>query len=354
MIRAAVSAASQRVAIVGVGGIGGSLAGRLIEASPPALESLVAVSHNAAVREAIARSGYRLRGEGGERSVPGTVLAALPDEAFDWILLCTRPPQATEAALAALPHLAPGGALVVCPNGLCEDRVAAVAGAARTVGAIVAFGASAPEPGVFEQTSAGGLTLGEHGDGGPDRLQGLAAVLNSALPASITPNLAGARWSKLAINCAISALGTIGGDRLGPLMTHRFVRRLALEIMTEVVAVARAEGVALEPVSGTLDLDWLALTADERSGGPALVLKHSMLLAVGMRYRKLRSSMLRAIEGGRDPGVQFLNGEIVQRGAAHGIATPFNAEAARLVEAIAAGAEAPSVDQVRRFWTDSP
>ena len=111
----------------------------------------------------------------------------------------------------------------------------------------------------------------------------------------------GARWSKLAINCAISSLGTVGGERLGVLMRHRFVRRLALEIMTETVLVARALGVRLEKVSGTLDLDWIALTDAERvsAGSPGLVAKHALLLAVGARFRRLRSSMLAAIERGR-------------------------------------------------------
>lgn len=47
--------------------------------------------------------------------------------------------------------------------------------------------------------------------------------------------------------------------------------------MTEVVQVARAEGVKLQKVSGTLDLDWMALTEAERQslGSPGLVAKYS-------------------------------------------------------------------------------
>ena len=45
--------------------------------------------------------------------------------------------------------------------------------------------------------------------------------------------------------------------RLGVLLQHRFVRRMALEIMTEVVHVARKENVRLEKVSGTIDLSFL-------------------------------------------------------------------------------------------------
>jgi len=53
-----------------------------------------------------------------------------------------------------------------------------------------------------------------------------------------------------------------------------------------------------------------------------LVAKHALLMAVGFRYRRMRSSMLGAIERGRVPAVDFLNGEVVERGKKHGIATP--------------------------------
>ena len=186
------------------------------------------------------------------------------------------------------------------------------------------------------------------------RLHDLAAVLEALGPVTVSSNLAGARWSKLAINCAISSLGTLGGDRLGPLMRHRFVRRLALEIMTEVVAVAHAEGVRLEPVSGTLDLDWMALTSQERGGRARLSLsaKHGLLLVVGAKYRRLRSSMLSAIERGREPAVDFLNGEIVLRGARHGISTPVNAACQERVHAIARGELVSSVALVRQLAAD--
>ena len=94
-------------------------------------------------------------------------------------------------------------------------------------------------------------------------------------------------------------------------MRKRYVRRFALEVMTETVAVARAEQVRLEKVAGTLDLDWIALTQSEqraRLGSAGLFAKHALLLAVGTRYRRLRSSMLNAIERGRPPAIDFLNG----------------------------------------------
>jgi len=137
----------------------------------------------------------------------------------------------------------------------------------------------------------------------------------------------------------VSALGTIAGDRLGPLVRVRRYRRLALEIMTEAVAVAKAEGVVLEKVAGTLDLDWVALSEADKaaSASVSLTAKHALLLAVGLRYRRMRSSMLAAIERQRTPAIDFLNGEIVARGPRHGIATPANARIVETVWSIARG-----------------
>ncbi|MBJ73678.1 MAG: 2-dehydropantoate 2-reductase [Sandaracinus sp.] len=337
-----------RILVVGCGAIGGLVAARLTE-HQGAEHAVEALTTNDAIARAIQEDGLRIVGVEGESVAPVRCVRAASGT-YDWVLLSTQPPQVEAAARDALPFLAPDGAMVCFQNGLVEERVAAIAGAGRVLGGVIAWGASVKEPGVVERTSHGGFAVGRFDGRDDPRLRELATMLEPIGPVDVEPDLAGARWSKLAINCAISTLGTIGGDRLGALMKQRVVRRLALEIMTETVHVARAEGVELRKVSGTLDLNWLALRENERRGGSAsLVAKHSLLLAVGARYRKLRSSMLYAIERGRAPAVDFLNGEVVERGARHGIATPVNAEAQRTVHAIAAGERPPSAQPLRDF-----
>ena len=347
-----------RVLVVGAGGIGGIVTATLREHDPSIIGEVVALTTNVEIARATEDQGFRLTGEGGDRVVPGRAVTALePGSKFEWILLCTQPPQVEAAARSALPHLAEGGAMVCFQNGLCETRVARVLEDAgvpsrgRVVGAVVAWGAAMPEPGLYERTSAGGFTIGLPGGEVDPRLEQLALLLEAIGPVVISKNLLGARWSKLAINCAISTIGTLAGVRLGSVLIHRFARRLALDLMTEAVAVARAEKVRLEKVSGTLDLDWIALTDTERraAGSPGLIAKHAMLLAVGARYRKMRSSMLTAIERGRPPAVDFLNGEVVSHAARHGIETPFNAEAQRLVHAIARKELPPAMSTLRRL-----
>jgi 2-dehydropantoate 2-reductase len=345
--------ANPKCLLMGCGGIGGNLAATLLRSG----QELTIVTHNPAIAQAVNDRGLVVHAEGEPEIVPARASAALPDGSgpFDFVFLATQPPQVEAAARAALPVLAADGAMICLQNGLCEQRIAAVAGAERTLGAIVAWGGSMLAPGTYERTSEGGFVIGRL-DGTPDpRLDALRTLLAPVGPVQITHNLRGARWSKLAINCAISALGTIGGARLGALLGYRFVRRLALEVMTEAVAVARARGVRLEKVAGTIDLDWVALSPSERhsSGSPGLVAKHALLLAVGAKFRRLRSSMLVAIERGREPAVDFLNGEVVRRGEEAGIPVPMNRRIQGMIHAIAQGVLTPSVPLLRRLYADT-
>ncbi|HTR56430.1 MAG TPA: 2-dehydropantoate 2-reductase [Kofleriaceae bacterium] len=323
-----------RILVMGAGGIGGIVAATLTELG----SAVTAVSTNEDIRAAVDRSGFRIIDEGEERTVRGWISPA-PEGKYDLCVLATQPPNVEDAARTALPHLADDALIVVLQNGLCEERVAAIVGAERVLGAIVAWGASMVEPGRYERTAAGGFQLGRLAGGIDDDLRRVGELLEAIGPVTMTENLRGARWSKLALNCAVSALGTIAGERLGPLVRVRRYRRLALEAMSECVAVARAEGVKLEKVAGTLDLEWIALTDADRasSGSVSLTAKHALLLAVGLRYRRMRSSMLAAIERGRTPAIDFLNGEVVTRGKKHGIATPANERIVAAVWAIAKG-----------------
>jgi 2-dehydropantoate 2-reductase len=343
-----------RVAVVGCGAIGGVIAAHLLEIGV----DLTAVTSNAEIARALGDHGVRVRGEDAPAAMrPNQVVQRLGEATgrYDYVLLATQPPQVEEAARMAAPWLSEHGRVVCFQNGLCEERVATIVGTERVLGAVVAWGASMIEPGVYDRTSAGGFVLGRLDGASDPRVDELARMLEAVGPVSTTENLRGARWSKLAINCNISTLGTIGGDRLGVLMRQRHVRRLALEVMTEVVQVARAENVRLEKVSGTLDLEWIALTDAERvaAGSPGLLAKHTLLLAVGARYRRLRSSMLAAIERGRAPAVDFLNGEVIQRAERHGISVPINRAARDRVWDIAKGRARATPEGLRTLFDET-
>lgn len=356
-------AETARAIVVGCGGVGGSVIARLLDGERRGMvRHVVGVAGNADIARAIGARGLRAKLPAGERTVRVDVVtnvSSLPPGPYDLALLAVPPNKLEDAATSVLPFLGADGKLVTLANGLPEERVAGRLGPAnahRVVGSIVGFGASMLEPGVVEQTSDGGLTVGTLDGRVDEGVQRVAQFLSAADDEiDVTTNLRGARWSKLAINCAISSLGTIGGDRLGALMRHRFCRRLCLEVMTEVTQVAVALGVRLEKIAGTLDLEWIALDNDERTapGSPGLFAKHTVLLAVGAKYRRLRSSMLQAIERGREPPVDFLNGEVVARAPQVNVKVPVNAAVVDVVKAIGRGERRSSLDELRRLFDDT-
>lgn len=344
-----------RILVVGLGGIGGIMAGHLATDG----HDVTVVVRSPDTRSVVEQRGLRVEGDLtlGDVFFPKVVAspADVSEGAFDFVVLATQPPSVEAAARSAVPALAPTGAAVIVQNGLCEDRIAPIVGDERVIGAIVAWGASTAGPGHVVRTATGGFTIGRPRAPCDDACRVLAAMLASTGPVALTDNLVGARWTKLAFNCAVSTLGTVGGDRLGALIGYGFVRRLGLEVMTEVVHVAKAQGVRLEPLAKTIDLERLALTEAERKNRARLALarKHALMLAAGVRYRRLRSSMLAAIERGQPPAIDFLNGEIVGRAAGCGLEVPVNDALRRAVHDIAAGRRRSGIETLRAIYQET-
>lgn len=322
-----------RILVVGVGALGGVIAHELILAG----HDVTLLTHDSDLARTLRISGLR-EVRSGRVVLPKVIeIAPIPGDCFDYVLLATQPTAVESVVPTLAGAIGDAGRFVCLQNGLCEDRVAEIVPRNRVIGAVVAFGASAHGPGLCERTSTGGVVVGNL-DGALDesleRLTHLLAVLG---PARSTTNLAGIRWSKLAVNCAISTLGTIGGERLGVVLRKKNVRRLALRIVAEAVEVATALGVTLERLPGLPPLEWLARAEMDQSmrGRLEMVARHGIALGIGTRYRWLRSSMLRAIEQGKTPAVDYLNGEVTSRGSKLGIPTPVNEKARQLVWSIA-------------------
>lgn len=319
--------------------------------------NVTALVTNAGIREAISAHGYRLRGHTTLRHVEAPhILASAKDGepgSYDYALLAVQPPVVEQATQEMAPLLKADGRVVCFQNGLCEERVAAIVGPERVLGGIVLWGASMPETGVFDRTSEGGFTLGRLSGPIDDATRNLAHILSHVGPVTFTNNLIGARFSKLAMNSAVSTLGTLGGTHVGALLRHAFVRRLALEIVTEACQVAHGMGVHLEKLATTVHVSWFSIDTRSNSFSPQLWAKHALVYLVGLRYRRMRSSMLQAIERGRPPAVDFLNGELVSRGERLGIRVPTNKLARDLVWEIAQGKRTSSLDTLHFLYDET-
>ncbi len=149
-------------------------------------------------------------------------------------------------------------------NCINEERVAAIVGWGRTVGAVVSGGLALDlyEPGHIRRTMAKrsdipSLYVGEpHGQITP-RLAALASMLNDVDVTKATDNLWGERWTKLCVNGmrngVSAATGMGGNERDG----HDAVRRVCIALGAELVRVGQALGYQLGKI-GALDPETLA------------------------------------------------------------------------------------------------
>lgn len=331
--------AGPRILVQGVGGVGGTLCARLTAAGV----DLTPITGNPAIAEALNREGFDLDDRGQRARVPlrSPAFAQVPEDGgpYDLIVLVTQTPRLQEALRASAPRLAPEGRVLCLQNGLPEPYAAALVPPERVYGGVVSWAASMPTPGRYVRTTVGAIQVGRPGHPADATAQQLAALLAPTGPTRAVDNLLGVRWSKLALNSTITTMGAVAGDRLGVIVQHAYVRDLALQIFSEVVDVTQAAGVRLEKVSGTFHLSQVALPPAQRRhlSGWAWLWRHALLRAIGARYGGARSSMLYALERGRPPEVDFLNGEIVKEGQRRGVPTPVNAGLVALVHGIAEG-----------------
>ncbi len=341
-------ATEAKVLLVGCGGIGGIAAAQLSRAGC----DVTVVTGNPEIERVISEQGIRVRDIDGKewRARPAQAVRSARELSgrYDVCLVATKLTTLGDVLGEVTPVLQENAPILCLQNGLPETHAAKVVGDDRVVGCVVGFGATLIEPGFSARTSSGGFQIGRLKPRSDDaELARLATLLGRGVPTKVVHDLAGVRWSKLAINCATSTLGAVGGDTLGRLLSHRFVRRLVLEVWRELCAVADCEGIRLAKVAGTIDIAKLALSDEDKRhsvGSLKLFFKHSLLLGIGLKFRRMRSSMAVAIERGRKPEIDYLNGEVVRRGAQHGIQAPLNRELVSMVHELVAKRAKPGLD----------
>ena len=327
----------QRILLMGCGAVGGVIAAGLLSAE----HDVSIVTGNQDITQAVNLGGLRVTTPEGQRTISATVHTRLDELSghFDAIYLAMKATEVEQAARDAAEYLAPEGYAVTLQNGVVEDRIGEILGKERVVGSLVGWGATMQAPGVYEMTSQGELVVGELNGEITPRVKQLKETLESAVPTTISTNIYGVLWSKLAINCVITTLGAVTGQMLGQMLTQAKVRRLGMAITSEVVDVAEKHSIKLEPVGGTLDIYRLYLPPERRASGLSLGIlsNHVILLVVGLKFRRLRSSMLQSMDRGRRPEIDFMNGYVVVRGEEKGVLTPINAALTRMVNEIEAG-----------------
>lgn len=301
----------QAIAVVGAGAVGSYFGAVLALAGHP-----VTLIGRAPHVQAVLRQGLQLLRDGARATAhPAATTEMTGVHGADLVLVCVKAGDTEAVAQALAPLLAPQALVLSLQNGV--ENVATLARHLhRTVLPVVVYAATAlPAPGVVQHFGGGDLVIG-HAAAGPavaaelQQAQAVAALFASAgVGVQVSHDAAAALWAKLVVNCACNAISALAQAPYARMAALPAVHELQRALVHEAVAVARADG---QPLS---EETMLAAVARIAATMPAQL-----------------SSTAQDLARGRPTEILHLNGHVVRRGAALGIATPANQALLALVQ----------------------
>ena len=282
-----------KVAVMGAGAVGCYYGGMLARAG----HEVVLIARPAHV-QAISRDGLRMETTTFDEHVR---LNASSDPSMvhgaQLVLFCVKSLDTESAGALMLPHLA-RDALVLClQNGVDNaDRLRTVLPQHAVAAAVVYVATEMTGPGHVKHHGRGELVIE------PSSVsQAIAqALIAAGVPTEISSNVRGALWTKLIINCAYNAVSAIAQLPYGKTVVSEGIPDVMRDVVAECQAVAKADGVQV-------------------AGDVAAAIRK-----IFETMPNQLSSTGHDLSRGKRTEIDYLNGLIVRRGEALGVATPAN------------------------------
>jgi 2-dehydropantoate 2-reductase len=290
-----------RIAIMGSGGVGGYFGARLAQGGCD-VGFIARGAHLAALRE------FGLVVESQLGNVSLSKVCATDDPAtlgsVDLVIISVKLWDTEAAAHAVSAIVGPATAVLSLQNGVQKDDVLrSVFGDRPILGGICYISATIARPGVISHTgTVQKIVFGEYDGQRSARAEAfLEACRRAGIDVELSLEIRKAIWEKFVFLVGLSAATTAIRLPIGPIRKDPRTRRFLLDIMREVVAVGRADGVAL---SAEYAEDLLAYC----DGLPA----------------EMAASMYHDLEHGNRLEVDWLSGAVAELGQTAGIPTPLN------------------------------
>ena len=248
--------------------------------------------------QAIAQHGLRLQTATEDVQIP---IAASTDAASvagaDVVLFCVKSTDTEAAAAQIKPHLAPHAQVLSLQNGVDNDeRLRKVLGAQPVAATVVYVATGMAGAGHVRHFGRGELVIAPCPLGNEIARQFSAA----GIPTEVSDSVRAALWQKLIINCVYNALSALTQQPYGWLVAQDGADAVMQDIAAECKAVAAADGVNLPE-----EVD-------------------AAVAAIARTMPGQLSSTAQDLARGKPTEIDHLNGYVVQRGQALGIATPAN------------------------------
>ena len=283
-----------KIAVMGAGAVGCYFGGMLARAG----HEVTLIARPVHV-EAMRHHGLRMQTRTFDEWVP--VQASTEASAVcgaESVLVCVKSCDSSHAAEAMAPHLDRTASVFSLQNGVDNaERLQAVLGRPVTP-AVVYVATEMAGPGHVRHHGRGELVLAP----APGSAELASALEAAGVPVQVSDNVAVALWTKLVLNCAYNAISALTGLPYGPIVHNAELDVAAsmADTVRECEAVARASGIVL----------------------PATLLQDVLGLAATMPAQM--SSTAQDLARGKRSEIDHLNGYVVRRGEALGIATPTN------------------------------
>ena len=176
------------------------------------------------------------------------------------------------------------------------DRLRAVLPGHTVAAAVVYVGTEMAGPGHVRHHGRGELVI----DPSASSIAVAQALVDAGVPTEVSDNVRGALWLKLIINCAYNAISAIARKPYGETVQGAGIRDVMRDVVDECLAVAKAEGVVVP--------------------GDVHAIVGKLVDTMPRQY----SSTAQDLARGKPTEIDYLNGHVVRRGEALGIATPAN------------------------------
>jgi 2-dehydropantoate 2-reductase len=288
-----------RILIMGTGGVGGYYGGLLAKQG----NDVTFISRGAHLY-AIRHEGLKVKSIHGDFHVFPASATEDPAKAepVDLVLFCVKTYNTDEAAEAIRPVVGPETVVLSLQNGIdAAERIGNGIGMEHVIGGATWLSSAVETPGVIKQVSEfRRIVFGELAGGRSERIQSIFEVLNSTgITVEISENIQKVLWTKFVFISAASAFGSLTRLPMGEYRSIPETRSLLTSLMREVEALARAQGISLEPDVVEKSLEFVDDAAPH-----------------------IKPSMQLDVESGHQTELESMVGVIGRRGRELGVPTP--------------------------------
>lgn len=287
--------------MMGSGGVGGYFGAKLVAGGAD-----VHFVARGAHLEAMRSQGLTIEGGPAPFHLPQLKVTDNPSsiDVADFVLIAVKLWDTAAAIEQVKPIVGPHTTVISLQNGVLKDHDLINAfGVSHVMGGLGYVATAIDRPGVLRQTGRMQRLLFGELDG-PISARGqrlLEACQKGGIAAELSTDIRREIWQKYVFLVGLSGTTTTIRKPIGPIRENAQTRALLLDVMREVVAVARGHGIDL----------------------PSDYAEHCLALADDVAY-DMTSSMHHDLERGNRLEVRWLSGGVVELGEAVGVPTPLN------------------------------